>query len=163
MKIAFVSAGLLLSERRACKLLGVDRASYRYEPRPDRNAELCDEFVKLARQKLRIGYRRLHAVLERRELEGELLHIQLGRPMQNRHVERFQGRLRDDCLSASWFKTLNDVRCTLATWREKLHCERSDSSLGYRTPDESRKTLEGRGAMAPLPSQITTINTEENL
>lgn len=64
--IAFVSAGFDLSERRACKLLGVDRASYRYEPRPDRNAELREELVKLARQKPRYGYRRLHAVLERR-------------------------------------------------------------------------------------------------
>jgi putative transposase len=44
----------------------VDRASYRYEPGPDRNAELRDELVKLARQKPRYGYRRLHAVLERR-------------------------------------------------------------------------------------------------
>lgn len=55
-----------MSERRACKLLGVDRASYRYEPEPDRNAELREELVKLARQKPRYGYRRLHAVLERR-------------------------------------------------------------------------------------------------
>ena len=55
-----------MSERRACKLLGVDRASYRYEPKPDRNAELREELVKLARQKPRYGYRRLHAVLERR-------------------------------------------------------------------------------------------------
>jgi putative transposase len=55
-----------VSERRACKLLGVDRASYRYEPQPDRNAELREELVKLARQKPRYGYRRLHAVLERR-------------------------------------------------------------------------------------------------
>ncbi len=44
----------------------MDRASYRYEPRPDRNAELREELVKLARQKPRYGYRRLHAVLERR-------------------------------------------------------------------------------------------------
>ena len=64
--VAFISAGFRLSERRACKLLGVDRASYRYEPRPDRNTELREELVKLARQKPRYGYRRLHAVLERR-------------------------------------------------------------------------------------------------
>ena len=44
----------------------MDRASYRYEPKPDRNAELREELVKLARQKPRYGYRRLHAVLERR-------------------------------------------------------------------------------------------------
>lgn len=48
--------------------MGVDRASYRYEPEPDRNAELRAEQVKLARQRPRYAYRRLHAVLERREV-----------------------------------------------------------------------------------------------
>jgi putative transposase len=64
--VAFVSAAFHLSERKACKLLGVGRTSYRYEQRPDRNVELRDELVKLARQKPRFGYRRLHAILERR-------------------------------------------------------------------------------------------------
>ncbi len=44
----------------------MDRSSYRYEPRPDRNVELRGELVKLARQKPRYGYRRLHVLLERR-------------------------------------------------------------------------------------------------
>ncbi len=43
-----------------------------------------------------------------------LIHIQPGRPMQNGHVESFNGRLRDECLNTSWFRTLNDVRETLA-------------------------------------------------
>lgn len=42
-----------VSERRACKLLDVTRATYRYEPRPDRNAELREELMALARQKPR--------------------------------------------------------------------------------------------------------------
>jgi hypothetical protein len=37
--VAFVSVEFRLSERTACKLLGVERSSYRYEPRPDRNIE----------------------------------------------------------------------------------------------------------------------------
>jgi hypothetical protein len=41
----------------------VERSSYRYEPRPERNAALCEDLVKLARQKPRYGYRRLHALL----------------------------------------------------------------------------------------------------
>jgi len=56
-----------LSERHACKLLEVDRSSYRYEPRPDRNAALREELVTLARQKPRYGYRRLGALLKRRD------------------------------------------------------------------------------------------------
>ena len=64
--MAFVSEQFRLSERTACKLLGVERSSYRYDPRPDRNAELRDALVQLARQKPRYGYRRLHVLLRRR-------------------------------------------------------------------------------------------------
>ena len=64
--MAFISVEFRLSERTACKLLGVERSSYRYEPRPDRNIELREALVKLARQKPRYGYRRLHVLLQRR-------------------------------------------------------------------------------------------------
>jgi putative transposase len=55
-----------MSERRACRLVELDRSSYRYEPRADHNAELREELVKLARQKPRYGYRRLHVLLSER-------------------------------------------------------------------------------------------------
>jgi putative transposase len=61
-----------------------------------------------------------------------LVHIQPGRPMQNGHVESFHGRLRDECLNASWFRTLNDVRSTLASWLREYNCERPHSTLDYR-------------------------------
>jgi putative transposase len=260
-EVAFLSVEFRLSERTACKLLGVERSSYRYEPRPDRNIELREALVKLARQKPRYGYRRLHALLQRRghevnvkrvyrlyleerlavrrrrrkhlvrdraqaprlirpnqewamdfivdglatgrmvrilsvvdaytreclALEADtslgsgrvtrvlqrlieergrpenvrsdngpeftsrrmlgwaedwkvgLVHIQPGRPMQNGHVESFHGRLRDECLNAHWFRTLNDVRSTLASWRHEYNCERPHSSLAYRTPEEFRQ------------------------
>jgi putative transposase len=64
--VAFAVAEHRVSERTACKLLEVDRSSYRYEPRPDRDTELREELLKLARQKPRYGYRRLHVLLERR-------------------------------------------------------------------------------------------------
>ena len=70
--VELISAPFHLSERTACKLLGVDRASCRYEPRPDRNAELREELVMLARRKARFGYRRFHVVLERR---GEAVNV----------------------------------------------------------------------------------------
>ena len=40
------------------------------------------------------------------ERKIQLIHIQPGRPMQNGHVESFNGRLRDECLNASWFRNL---------------------------------------------------------
>jgi putative transposase len=61
--------------------------------------------------------------------------------MQNRHVKSFHGGLREECLNASWFRTLNDVRSTLAAWRREDNCERPHSSLDYRTPEEFRVAL----------------------
>jgi putative transposase len=55
-----------MSERQACKLLDLDRTSDRYQPKPERNAELRAELIALARQKPRYGYRRLHVLLARR-------------------------------------------------------------------------------------------------
>jgi len=67
-----------------------------------------------------------------------LIHIQPGKPMQNGHVESFHSRLRDECLNTSWFRTLNDLRNTLADWRREYNCERPHSSLDYRTPEQFR-------------------------
>jgi putative transposase len=54
------------SERRACRLLDIDRASYRYDARPDRNEQLREALVTEARQNRRFGYRRLWVVLTKR-------------------------------------------------------------------------------------------------
>jgi putative transposase len=262
--VSFVQQEMRLSERRACKLLGLDRSSYRYEAVPDPDVELRGKLVELARQKQRYGYRRLHVLLTRRgfivnvkrvyrlyreeglmvrrqrrkrlvrsvpaevrllranqewaidfiadglasgrmvrilsvvdvytreclALEADtslgsgrvirvlerlimerggpenvrsdngpeftsrrmigwaeenklmLVHIQPGRPMQNGHVESFHGRLRDECLNAHWFRTLNDVRATLENWRQEYNCERPHSGLDYKTPEEFRRTLD---------------------
>jgi putative transposase len=63
--VGYVVTQCGVSERRACKLLEMDRSSYRYEPQADRNAALREELIRLARQKPRYGYRRLGALLER--------------------------------------------------------------------------------------------------
>ena len=64
--VALVMAEHCLSERQACRLLELDRSTYRYEPRPDANEKLQEALVSLARQKPRYGYRRLWAILTRR-------------------------------------------------------------------------------------------------
>ena len=38
-----------------------------------------------------------------------LIHLQLGRPMQNGPVEGSHGRLREECSNVCWFRTLKDV------------------------------------------------------
>src|ERR1051326_8761163 len=40
------------------------------------------------------------------ERKIELVHIEPGRPVQNAFVESFRGKLRDECLNASWFGNL---------------------------------------------------------
>jgi len=64
--VAFVVEKFPMSERQACKLLEVDRSSYRYEPRPRDEGRLREEMVTLAKQKPRYGYRRLGVLLARR-------------------------------------------------------------------------------------------------
>ena len=70
------------------------------------------------------------------ERKIQLVHIQPGRPMQNGHVESFNGRLRDECLNANWFRNLMDARAKISAWRDEYNGERPHSSLGYRTPNE---------------------------
>jgi putative transposase len=260
--VAFAREQLGVSERRACKLIALDRSSYRYEPKADHNAALRQELVNLARQKPRYGYRRLHALLSKRGFEAsaqrvyrlyrtaglmvrrlrrkrltrvpvasdlmrsnqewaldfvsdalatgrgiraltvvdaftrenlslevdtslssrrvtraldaviqrrgmpeairsdngpeftsrhflswceerkiQLIHIQPGRPMQNGHIESFNGRLRDECLNAHSFHNLADARRKIGAWRDEYNSERPHSSLGYRTPNEFAEIL----------------------
>jgi len=64
--VAFVVEKFPMSERQACKLLEVERSSYRYEPRPRDDGRIREEMVELAKQKPRYGYRRLGVLLARR-------------------------------------------------------------------------------------------------
>ena len=73
--VAFVMAEYGFSERQACKLVGMNRGSYRYEARPDRNQQLRQDLIALAREKPRYGYRRLFALLKRRGCQVNLKRI----------------------------------------------------------------------------------------
>ena len=275
--MAFVMTEFHYSERQACKLISMDRTTYRYQPRPDHNAELRSKLLALARQKPRYGYRRLCALLERsgfqaspqrvyriyteehlavrrlkrkrlvrsapegtllhrpnqewaidfvadglatgrglrmltvvdsftrecpaievdtglssgrvtrvldwiisqrgkpemircdngpeftsrhflvwcEERQITLLHIQPGRPMQNGHVESFNGRFRDECLNHNWFTTLADAKEKIERWRMEYNEERPHSSLAYRTPEEFAKACSEptnrMGSTTPIP------------
>src|ERR1700722_16087864 len=70
------------------------------------------------------------------ERQIEVIHIQPGKPTQNGRIESFHGRLRDECLTVSWFQNLFDARRKIAAWRIEYNEERPHSSLGYKTPKE---------------------------
>lgn len=52
-----------------------------------------------------------------------------GKPTDNANVESFNGRLRQECLNASWFMSLDDERGKIEAWRQYYNESRPDSSL----------------------------------
>ena len=75
----------------------------------------------------------------RRWCERKKVHldyIEPGRPMQNGHVESFNGKLRDECLNTHWFTSLRQARNIIESWRTDYNEARPHSALGYATPKE---------------------------
>jgi putative transposase len=88
-----------------------------------------------------------------------LNHIQPGKPMQNGHIESFNGRLRDECLNASWFVNLADAKRKIESWRQEYNAERPHSSLAYRTPAEFAQTCSELTSRMPAipPDRPSTV------
>jgi len=62
---AYLQSTYGMSERRACRVIGADRASVRYQAtRPD-DGSLRERLKALAQERRRFGYRRLHVLLRR--------------------------------------------------------------------------------------------------
>jgi hypothetical protein len=55
--------------------------------------------------------------------------------MQNAFAESFNGRLRDECLNATWFWTLAEVRSSIEQWRVEYNDARPPSDLA-RVPQQ---------------------------
>ena len=64
--VGYVQEALNMSERRACRAVGVSRASVRYESTRVEPAELVDEIRAVAKERPRFGYRGIYRVLRRR-------------------------------------------------------------------------------------------------
>ena len=64
----------------------------------------------------------------------QLAFIQPGKPQQNGFVESFNGKFREGCLSAHWFRDLSEARELIEVWRVHYNTERPHSSLGYLPP-----------------------------
>jgi putative transposase len=62
--------------------------------------------------------------------------IRPGKPMENGHIESFNGRLRDECLNVMQFMSLDDARERIEAWRVDYNQHRPHSSLGHLTPSE---------------------------
>ena len=58
-----------------------------------------------------------------------------GKPTQNAFIESFNGRLRDELLNETLFRSLPHARAILETWRQDYNVQRPHSRLGWLTPE----------------------------
>jgi putative transposase len=63
--VDFVRVGFVVSERRACRVIGCHRKTYRYKSRAKDQTALRMRLRELASVRVRYGYRRLHTLLRR--------------------------------------------------------------------------------------------------
>jgi putative transposase len=92
------------------------------------------------------------------EWKLELAYIQPGKPVQNAHVESFNGKLRDECLNVSWFRNLWQARLRIEGWRKEYNSARPHSSLGYKTPEAFRESFTPSPRSLELPQILAPVN-----
>lgn len=89
-----LQAAYEMSERRACRVLGVDRTSVRYRTRCPDDSALRDRLKALAEERRRFGHRHLHILLRR---EGHMVNR---KRIQMLHREERLSPLRPPTASA---------------------------------------------------------------
>ena len=81
-------------------------------------------------------------------------YIQPGKPQQNAFSESFNGRLRDEFLNETLFRSLTQARLAMEDWRLDYNTQRPHSKLGWLTPAgyaarwTQNEDLEGRPSRA---------------
>jgi putative transposase len=71
-------------------------------------------------------------------------YIAPGKPQQNGFNESFNGRLRDELLNETLFRSLPHARLVLETWRRDYNERRPHSKLGWLTPQAHADPLAGQ-------------------
>ena len=71
------------------------------------------------------------------EYSVELDFSRPGQPIDNAKIESFNGRLREECLNAHWFLSLDDARRRIEAWRAFYNEIRPDTALNWLTPSNS--------------------------
>jgi putative transposase len=68
-------------------------------------------------------------------------YIAPGKPQQNAFIESFIGRLRDEMLNETLFRSLAHARFMLEAWRADFNTSRPHSRLGWMTPNAYAQIL----------------------
>jgi putative transposase len=71
----------------------------------------------------------------------DIAFIDPGKPWQNGFNESFNGKFRDECLSAEWFRNRLEAKVVIEDWRQHYNAIRPHSSLNYCTPIEFKNSL----------------------
>ncbi|GGC94987.1 hypothetical protein GCM10010994_60880 [Chelatococcus reniformis] len=87
-------------------------------------------------------------------------YIAPGKPQQNGFIESFNGRLRDEPLNETLFRSLPHARAVLEAWRRDYNEERPHSKLGWMTPRAYASAIRetaGRSAAQPDSSALRPL------
>jgi HTH-like domain len=143
-----------LSQRRACVLLQLQRSTFGYQARPERDAELTSQVDELARRHPRYEYRRVWALLRRRGQCMNLKHVHRlwkRAKLQVRKVRRKRGLARPATVPVQathpghvWTYDFLHDRCLFASGK--------GMGQGRRTSAASRTSIDA--ARLPLASAL---------
>jgi len=108
-----------------------------------------------------------NAILSWADVTGVGWHyIAPGKPQQNGFIESFNGRLRDELLNETLFRSLPHARAILEAWRRDYNETRPHSKLGWMTPAAYASSIggdPGRGAalrQGAAPRPLASNQTE---
>ena len=82
-------------------------------------------------------------------------YIAPGKPTQNAIIESVNGRLRDELLNETLFRSLPHARAVLAEWRTDYDTRRPHSRLGWLTPHDYAANFRPRRA----PARFATLTS----
>jgi len=146
--VAPVMAEHSLSERHPCKLLEVDRASYRYEPQRADDGLLRAQLIEHAKRKRLVRPAQPVSYLSKANQEWamDLVMDSLATGRGFRAFALVDG-FTCECLAIEVDSCLSGCRVTrvlewagakqkIEAWRQEYNGERPHSSLNYRTPEE---------------------------
>ncbi len=97
-----------------------------------------------------------NAILAWAQERGVAWHyIEPGKPTQNAFIESFNGRLRDEFLNETLFRSLPQARAALENWRADYNGQRPHSRLRWLTPQDYAASQRG---FAPSQLERSTQN-----
>jgi putative transposase len=110
------------------------------------------------------------------ETQIEWHYIAPGKPTQNAFIESFNGRLRDELLNETLFRSLAHARAALSDWKEDYNTVRPHSAIGNLPPaiyaklsdpamqrDGSLRSIRGSAPHPVAPPSQTGSNQQQTL